>query len=189
MAFSLLPYQAALQSWAATWTGLRIVWDDEPRPDVRGGAALAYGILDGPLSIESAGTPDIEMVQVDPGTAYPRPRGRKVCMFSLRVISQSQSASRKAATYLNKAEMALWLPQVRRAFNAVGMSFARVEYGPPMKLANPQTDRHDSVQTMIVTLNILLDSLMGGDDTGTIETVQVSSTGLHPEFDEETIPT
>src|SRR4051812_21262048 len=107
MAFSLLPYQQALQDWASVWTGLRIVWDDEPRPDVRGGALLAYGILDGPLSIESAGTPDVELVQDGPGTAYPRPRGRKVCMFSLRVVSQSQSPGRKATTYLNKAEMAL----------------------------------------------------------------------------------
>jgi hypothetical protein len=188
MAFSLLPYQQALQDWAQEWTGLRIVWDDEPRPDVRGGAALTYGILDGPLSLESAGTPDIELVQVDPGTAYPRPRGRKVCVFSLRVVSQSQRASLKAATYLNRAEMALWLPQTSKAFNLVGMSFARTEYGPPMKVASPQTDRHDSVQTMLITVNILLDSLMGALDAGSIETVQVSSTGLHPPFDEETFP-
>lgn len=185
MAFSLLPYQQALLNWATEWTGLKIVWDDEPRPDVRGDA---YGILDGPLDIESAGTPDIEMVQAGPNTAYPRPRGRKVCRFSLRVVSQSQTASRKAAVYLNKAEMALWLPQVRTAFNAAGMSFARVEYGPPLKVPSAITGRHESVQTMLVTLNVLLDSLIGADDTGTIETVQVSSTGLHPEFDEETMP-
>jgi hypothetical protein len=138
--------------------------------------------------MESAGTPEIELVQVDPGTRYPRPRGRKVVTFSLRVVSQSQQPAHKAAVFLNRAEMALWLPEVRHAFNKAGLAFARAEYGPVLKIPNPNSSRHDSVQTMIVTLNLLLDSLLGAQDLGTIETIEVTSTGLDPGFDEEVFP-
>lgn len=180
---NLLAWQNAIKASAAAATSIPWYWENEKsgsRPD-------QHGILSGPDGVEAIGQDWVEYETSSPGMAVPLVKGYRVMQIGARVVSRTQTAGKKAWVYLERFRMALRRPQLHDTWNAIGMSLA-YRSGIRLSDAKGSNDRMHSIASMTLTLNILPDTLTGGEDLGTIEHVQVSSTGLNPDVEDVIIP-
>jgi hypothetical protein len=93
-------------------------------------------------------------------------------MFALRVVSRDQSPDVRAQRYVELARMALALPETRSRFRTAKMGFARASSVKQMDWK--KDDRWESVASLDIWFNVVMDDAPVGEDQGTIGTVVVT---------------
>lgn len=169
--------QDAIKDWFATWTGLVVVWENEPRPTIL--RHQGFGIL-AVTTIQNVGQDFVQTSEgSDPNDLLPTVVGQRIFTVSCRVVSRSHTPNLTGKHFLERARSSLKLPSVLTAFQEA--EIAVVSCSPTVEIAAKWDDRMESVASFELTL-ATVSTLADSEDLGTIGTIELSSTIEGAEF-------
>lgn len=162
--------QDAIQTWFSTWTGLVVVWENEPRPAIL--RHNGYGIL-AVTTVVGLGQDFVQYSEgTDPNDQLPTVVGQRLFTVSCRVVSRSQAANKTGKYFLERARSSLKLPSVISTFTAAGIAIVSAD--KTVEIGSPFDDRVESSASFELTLGTTA-SLADSEDEGTIGTIALTS--------------
>ena len=114
--------QNAIKNWAGTWSGLPVIWDEEPSGwipkayiQLRIGSVRDLGIDAVDYSYVSSNPAGMQMV--------PEIMGQREFTVDVLCINRSQQSTAVARHHLERLRTSLSIPSVRDGFTAAGIAF------------------------------------------------------------------